>query len=363
MTLMLGKKILTQLSPYKQGMQTHEVKEKYGLKKITKLASNENPYGYSEMVKEHTNKMHHSLEIYPDGHASLVRTKLANTLNIDEERIVFGHGSEELIALISRTYLEAGNRTIMAESTFSLYKHHSLIEGAEVVEVPTVNGYHDLDGMRAAINNETKLIWICAPDNPTGSLLDFTEVKGFLDKLPQDIVVVLDEAYYEYVEKSKRYDSLELIQNYSNVIILRTFSKAYGLAALRLGYGIMNESLAEHLNIIRGAFNTTTVSQELASIALSDQNFIENTYKQNLKVKKQLVEFLEKEKIKYYPSEANFLLIKVNQSGFIISEKLLKQGFIIRPGELLGYPETIRVTLGSENDMQAFMQALLNSLQ
>ncbi len=360
---MLGKKILTQLSPYKQGMQTHEVKEKYGLDKIVKLASNENPYVYSPSLKEHFERLTHSLEVYPDGYAGRVRTKLANTLNINEEKIVFGHGSEELIALITRAYLEAGDRTIMAESTFSLYKHHSLIEGAEVVEVPTVNGYHNLDAMQNAVTNETKLIWICAPDNPTGTLLDFSDIEFFLDELREDIVVVLDEAYYEYVEKSKRYDSLELIHKYSNLIILRTFSKAYGLAALRLGYGLMNEALAEHLNVIRGAFNTTSLSQELASIALEDQTFIENTYLENLKVKNELIDFLEKEKIDYYPSEANFLLIKVNQSGFIISEKLLKQGFIIRPGELLGYPETIRVTLGRQEDMREFMQALLNSLQ
>lgn len=360
---MLGKKILKQLSPYKQGMQTHEVKEKYGLSKIIKLASNENPYGYSNAVKDHFIRQNNLLEIYPDGYASALRRKLSNKLNVKADNLVFGHGSEELITLITRAYLEQGDTTIMAESTFSLYKHHSLIEGANVLEVPTVKGHHDLDGMKAAITNDTKLIWICAPDNPTGTLLEFSEIKRFLDEVDERIVIVLDEAYYEYVEESKKYDSAKLIANHSNLIILRTFSKAYGLAALRLGYGIMDESLAKHMNIIRGAFNTTAISQELAAVALSDQDFIEKTYTKNLKVKEQLINFLEKEKIEYYPSEANFLLIKVNQSGLVISEKLLKQGFIIRPGELLGYPETIRVTVGEEEDMRLFMDALLKSIE
>lgn len=357
-----GKAILNQLNPYKQGKQTEQVKEEYNLKKIVKLASNENPYGYSKKVQDTFLELAQELHIYPDGHATNLRKVLASKLNVQDNQLLFGNGSDEIVQIISRTFLYPGVNTVMATPTFPQYKHHALIEGATIKEVPTIDGYHDLEGMLEKIDSQTKVVWICAPDNPTGTLLSEESIVEFLEKCPNDVLVILDEAYYEYIDEQQRINSIDILSTYKNVIVLRTFSKAYGLANLRIGYGIMSEQLTAKLNIVRAPFNTTTIAQQAAIIALEDQVFIKEVVEKNRAVKQSFQQFLDKIGWHYYDSQTNFLLVETPISGSEVYQYLLENGFIIRPGELLGYSNTMRITIGEAEDMQE-LQDLLEKLQ
>lgn len=359
---MLGKRILNELSAYKQGMQISEVKRNYNLNKIIKLASNENPYGYSDKVKESLNGTEQAFDLYPDGYALDLRTKLANKLVVDPDQIVFGAGSDEIITFICRAYLSEGTNTVMATPTFSQYRHHSLIEGAEVREIPTVNGKHDLSAMAEAIDKQTKVVWLCSPDNPTGELIQQEALELFMEDCPNDVVVVLDEAYFEYVPYSFQLNLHESLEKYPNLVILRTFSKIYGLAGLRVGYGITSEQIADKLNIVRGPFNTSSLAQKAVQVALEDDNFIATTKKRNLEVKNEFKSFLDELGWGYYESFTNFLLVKTPIDADKTSHYLLKHGFIVRSGNLLGYPQTVRITIGTEEDMRD-LQVVLKQFQ
>ncbi len=349
---MYGKEILNSLSAYQQGKQISEVQKEFNLDKIIKLASNENPYGFSESIRDLFLNMELDLEIYPDGYATNLRNVLAEKLQVDKDKLVFGNGSDEIISFICRAFLEIGSNTVMATPTFTQYRHNSLIEGAEIREVPTVNGYHDLDVMLKEVDDQTNVVWICAPDNPSGTLVSETSLKEFLNQIPTRTLIVLDEAYYEFVKAEKKYDTNELLKLYPNLIVLRTFSKAYGLAGLRIGYGLMNQEIAHKLNVVRGAFNTTKIAQDAAIKALEDEDFLNKTVENNLVIKKDFVEFLQDNGFKVYDSETNFILVEVPGKGNDAALHLLKQGYIVRSGELLGYDDTIRITIGKEEDME-----------
>lgn len=359
---MKGKEVLSQLSAYQQGKQVEEIKQEYGLEKIVKLASNENPYGYSSHLKDFLSSSVQELNIYPDGHASEIRKTISNTLNINEEKLVFGAGSDELIQLISRTFLYPGVNTIMATPTFSQYKHHAMIEGANIKEIKTKqDGYHDLDEMLVAVDDKTRIVWLCAPDNPTGTLISKEAFYQFMDVCPINVLVVLDEAYCEFIDDGRELSALAHLDSYQNLIILRTFSKAYGIAGLRFGYGMMHASLAAQLNVVRAPFNTSTIAQKAAEIAFKDHLFIQKTAEQNKRVKESFTSFLDEMGWHYYDSQTNFVLISTPISGLKAFDYLIQNGYIIRPGELLGYPNTIRVTIGLEEDMLE-LQVLLNQI-
>lgn len=356
---MEGKSGLKQLRPYQQGKQTKEIMEEYKLSRVVKLASNENPFGYSSKVKESFPKIARELEIYPDGYTGELRAKLAQKLNIRETQLIFGAGSDELVQIISRTFLHPGVNTVMATPTFPQYKHHATIEGATIKEIPTNEGYHDIEAMLDAIDADTRVVWLCTPDNPTGTVLSAEQITSFMNNCPDHVLVVLDEAYYEFMNPTKRNNMIEKLGVYKNLIILRTFSKAYGLAALRIGYGITNEAILKKLDIVRGPFNTSTISQRAAYVALDDDDFITETVTLNNKVKSDFQAFLDQIGWVYYESDTNFLLVKTPINGSEVFEFLLSHGFIIRPGELLGYPNTIRITIGNEEDMKELQSVIL----
>src|SRR5690625_3303948 len=339
---MVGKEVLNQLSAYKQGMQITDVKKQYKLNKIVKLASNENPYGYSEYVKNKMPELIDDLEMYPDGYAYNLRIKLAQKLSVDETQFVFGGGSDEVITFICRAFLYPGTNTVMASPTFPQYRHHALIEGAEVKEIPTFNGKHDLTKMAEAIDEQTKVVWLCTPDNPTGDIILKEDFHAFMETCPENVIVVLDEAYTEFVTKDLQLNLNDTLEKYDNIIVLRTFSKIYGLAGLRVGYGIANPEVADKLNVVRGPFNTTSLSQRAAALALDDDSFIEDTRKRNEAVKQEFQVFLDSIKWGYYESHTNFLLVKTPIDEDKAAHFLLKHGFIVRSGNLLGYPKTMR---------------------
>ncbi|MGM8211615.1 histidinol-phosphate transaminase [Virgibacillus sp. W0430] len=355
---MKAKAVLNEMAPYKQGMQMDEVKKQFNLDRIVKLASNENPYGYSEKLKTELPNIALPFEIYPDGHAAELRSKLAAKWRVNEAEIVLGGGSDELIEIICRTYLHEGTNTVMAAPTFPQYKHNARIEGAEVIEVPTKNGQHDLSEMSKAVNNHTKVVWLCSPDNPTGTLISRADFHTFMSSCPEDVLVVLDEAYYEFVEEEEQMDVADNISHYNNLIVLRTFSKAYGLAGLRIGYGITNEKIAMKINIVRGPFNTSAFAQKAAAIALDDSLFIERTVAENKSVKESFEQFLKEINWHFYPSHTNFLLVSTPEDADLFTQYLLENGFIVRSGNLLGYPKTVRITIGKAQDMERLKQVL-----
>lgn len=357
---MFGKPILNELTAYKQGMQIKEVQEKYNLDRIIKLASNENPYGYSDKVFTFIDEVTKDFAFYPDGYAGDIRFQLAEKLQIKPDQLVFGAGSDEIITFICRAFLSPGTNTVMALPTFPQYRHHALIEGAEVKEIPTLeNGEHDLKEMTKAIDKDTKVVWICSPDNPTGNIVNYEAFTNFMDQCPQDVVVVLDEAYYEFVNPSLRYPFHETLERYPNVIMLRTFSKIHGLAGLRVGYGISSEELADKLNVVRGPFNTTSFSQRICQVALEDDEFVETTRKLNEHVRTQFQQFLDSIQWEYYTSHTNFLLVKTPIDADEVAEYLLRHGFIVRSGTYLGYPNTLRITIGTEDDMLQLQNVIL----
>ncbi|QSS98460.1 histidinol-phosphate transaminase [Pontibacillus sp. ALD_SL1] len=359
---MRTKPIFNQLKPYVPGKTIDEVKEAYGLERIIKLASNENPFGFSSHVQKHLSDAVSNLEIYPDGYARKLRTKLAAELNVDETKLIFGNGSDEIMQIICRTYLEPGTNTIMATPTFPQYRHNALIEGAEVREVPLVNGYHNLEEMLSIIDEQTRVIWLCNPNNPTGNIFTQDQFDQFMKKCPEHVLVVLDEAYMEYVGSEDFPNALDALGKYENLIITRTFSKAYGLAALRIGYGVAQESVITKLEPAREPFNTSVIAQHAAVLALEDKPFIEKTFEQNVETKQELETFCDRLGLRYYPSETNFLLIHLPITGDEMTEHLLQNGFIVRSGEALGIPQSIRLTIGKKEHMQQVMNAMEQKL-
>ena len=357
---MQGKPVLNQLSPYKQGKQTKEIQEEFGLQHIVKLASNENPYGYSNQVEENLSNNLPALNIYPDGYTSELRSVITDKWNINQNQIIFGSGSEEVIQLICRSFLLPESNVVMATPTFPQYKHYALIEGASVTEIPTTeNGYHDMNKILNAINEQTKIVFLCSPNNPTGTVISKKDFEDFMTNCPKHVLVAFDEAYNEYMNESADVHALSYINRYNNLITMRTFSKAYGLAGLRIGYGMANEDIITTLDKVRGPFNTSSIAQDAAITALNDQEFIERTYHSNKTVKATFESFLDSIGWKYYDSEANFLLVVTPVSGMEVFQYLIENGFIIRPGELLGAPNTIRVTIGKEAEMKELQNLLL----
>ena len=355
---MRWKEQLLQLTPYQPGKSIEAVKRQYKLDKIVKLASNENPFGCSSQALDALQTNQTSLAIYPDGYATTLRETLSAFLQVEEEELIFGNGSDNLIQIISRALLHPNANTIMATPSFSQYKHNAVIEGAVCKEIPLVNGNHDLDAMLAAIDDQTNVIWLCSPNNPTGTYIPESKLNAFLEKVPADILVVLDEAYYEYVVAEDYYDSIKLAKKYENLIVLRTFSKIYGLAALRIGYGVANRTIIKALEPAREPFNVNSLGILAATAAIRDQEFINNCKEKNRQGLEQFYEFCRKYELDYYPSQTNFILIDCKTDGDLVFQNLMERGYIVRSGKALGFPTGVRITVGSFEQNEGVLNAL-----
>jgi histidinol-phosphate aminotransferase len=352
------KEQLLQLKPYQPGKPIEEVKKEFNLTKVVKLASNENPFGCSPKVKQAILDELEQLAIYPDGYAALLRTKVANHVGVNENEIIFGNGTDEVIQIICRALLNPQSNTVMATPTFPQYKHNAVIEGAEIREVPLVNGDHDLDSMLVQIDENTKIVWICTPNNPVGTYVKKQALLDFLTKVPKHVLVIVDEAYYEYVTAEDYPQTVPLLKDYSNLMILRTFSKAYGLAALRVGYGLGNAELINKIEPAREPFNTNRVAQAAAVAALGDAQFVEECQIKNKQGLQQFYDFCEELKLNYYTSEGNFILIDFNRDSDELFQALLKKGYIVRSGNALGVPNHLRITIGTEQQNAEIIQIL-----
>ena len=322
-----------------------------------KLSSNENPFGASLQVEAVVSNFK-DFARYPDGASFELKKKVAEFLKIDQEQLIFGAGADEVIQMISRSVLMPQDNIIQASPTFPQYEHHAIIEGADVLNAPLKNGTHDLKTMLKLINEKTKIIWICNPNNPTGTYVNKKDLAEFLDAVAKEILVILDEAYLEYVEAEDFPDSLELLEKYPNVVILRTFSKVYGLASFRVGYGIGNKEFIQNLELGRLPFNTGALAQMTAVAAMDDQEFVKKSVVANVAGRKQYTEFFEKNGIFHYPSQANFIFIPSKRNlGMEIGAKILEAGYIVR-----AFPFGIRITIGKAEDNEAVIACLNKNL-
>lgn len=351
------------LKPYIPGKPAEEVQRELGLTDIVKMASNENPLGPSPLASAAVREALNSLHIYPDSNCYYLREKLAQVLGIEEKGILIGNGSDEILRLIAETFIGPDDEVILAHPTFVEYEFTALVMGADCVEVPLKDYRHDLVAMRDAVSNRTKIIYICNPNNPTGTIVTRQEVESFLDSLPENVIVVMDEAYGEYNESADFPNSLKYVQEGRNVIVLRTFSKIYGLAALRVGYGLTCPTIASLIERVREPFNVNLLAQKAAAAALEDTRHAAASRANNKAGKEFLCQALDEMGLEWIPSQANFLLVDTGRDGRWVFENLLKTGVIVRSGDAYGYPNHIRVTIGLPRDNERFIKALKSILE
>lgn len=345
---MQPKKQLLSLKPYKPGKPVEEVKRELGLEKIVKLASNENPYGCSDLAKDKITEELSNLHVYPDGYSAELREKLADYIGVDQDQLIFGNGSDEVVQILCRAYLSPETNTVMPAPTFPQYRHNAIIDGAEVREVQLINGNHDLEAMLEAIDNHTRIVWLCNPNNPTGNYIPEADFVSFMKRVPSNVIVVSDEAYFEYVSAADYPNTVTYLNDFPNLVILRTFSKAHGLAALRIGYGIANSTVIQSIEPAREPFNTSRIAQAAAIGALDDAEFIKTCKEKNREGLELFYSFCEDKGLLYYPSEANFILLDVQSDADEAFDFLLRKGYIVRSGNALGFPSMIRITIGEE---------------
>lgn len=356
------KQSMVGLTPYQPGKPMEEVQKELGLKEVIKLASNENPYGASPLVNQAVQQALSKVAVYPDGYSRLLREKVAEELQLSEKQLIFGNGSDEVILILCRAILSPGDNIVTAVPTFPQYKHNAVIEGTEVKEVSLQDGVHDLDAMLSAIDEQTKIVFVCNPNNPSGTYVNHEAFVNFIEQVPEHILVVSDEAYFEYVTAEDYPQTIPMLDKYKNLMILRTFSKAYGLASLRIGYGVGSEEFIQAIEPGREPFNTNSVAQAAAIAGLEDKDFLNKCVKANEEEMKKFEQFCLENDFPFYPSQANFILMSVNKPGGEVFDKLLRAGFIVRNGEALGFPSYVRITLGSKSQNERIRAELLSWL-
>lgn len=345
------------LVPYPPGKPIEEVERELGIKNSIKLASNENPLGPSpKAVKAITDALK-NLNRYPDGGCFYLKERLAKRIGIKPENLIIGNGSNEIIELVIRTFLRPGEEAVMGNPSFAVYPLAVPAAGGKKIEVPLKNLTHDLDAMADAITNRTKIVFIANPNNPTGTIVTEAQLKRFMDRLPEGVILVLDEAYYEFVTDSEFPKSLDYFREGRNIVILRTFSKIYGLAGLRIGYGVAPEKLVFYMNKVRQPFNVNSLAQIAAMAALEDEEHLKRSQKSNSEGLQFLYGEMKAMGQEYVPTQANFFLIKVGK-GKDVYDVLLRKGVIVRPMASYGLGEYIRVTVGTPEENQRFVEAL-----
>jgi len=353
----IANKNIIALAPYIPGKPIDEVKRELKIKRIIKLASNENPLGVSFKVKEAIKKNLSEIHRYPDSCGFYLKRKLAKILKISPFQIVLGNGSDELIDVVIKTFVNSQENIITAKPTFLEYEIIARINNRKIITVALNNFKYDLDRIRKAINYKTKLIFIANPNNPTGTYINKQELESFLKNLPKKIIVVLDEAYDLFVDAEDFSSGLNY-PSFENIIVLKTFSKAYGLAGLRLGYAIACKEFASYMEKARQPFNVNSLAQIAGCAALEDKNFSERTKKAILEGKQYLYQQLDKLKIKYIPSVANFIMLDVGMDSYEAFKKMLKYGVIVRDLKQYGLDNFIRLTIGTKPQNQRFIEVL-----
>ena len=349
------------ISPYLPGKPITELAREMGIpvEKIVKLASNENPLGMSPKARVAVEAAISGIERYPD-QFDLIKA-VADRSGVAQNQVVLGNGSNDVLDLIARVFLAPGRSAVFAQHAFAVYPLATLSTGAELIATPAKNYGHDLDAMRAAIRPDTRIIWIANPNNPTGNFLPYPEVRAFLDTVPKDVVVVLDEAYNEYIPPAERVDTAAWIKDFPNLVVTRTFSKIFGLAGLRVGYALASAEIADLMNRVRQPFNVNNLAIAAAVAALDDHPFVAESYELNRRGMEQIIAGLKRLGLEHIPSHGNFVTFKAGD-GAAVNQKLLKQGVIVRPIGGYGLPEWLRVTIGRESENARFLEALDKAL-
>lgn len=346
------------LSPYQPGKPIEELERELGLNDIIKLASNENPLGCSPRVLTAVESGLSELSLYPDGNGFVLKKALSDFYRRPLGEVTLGNGSNDLLELIGRAFLQPGDEAVFSQHSFAVYPLVVQAVGATGVVVPAQRWGHDLPAMAAAINDRTRVVFIANPNNPTGTWVEERELDAFLMTVPESVLVVLDEAYGEYVPEGFLPDGLRYLDRYSNVIVTRTFSKAYGLAALRVGYAFAHPDITNVLNRVRQPFNVNALALRAAVAALGDQDFVARSRQQNAAGLKYIIEGITAMGLGHIPSRGNFVSIDLKREGLPVYEALLRQGVIVRPVANYGMPNFLRVTIGAPAENERFLRAL-----
>src|SRR5262245_34642380 len=353
------------IAPYQPGKPISELAREMGLdeRRIIKLASNENPRGIGPRTRAAIEAAIGEIARYPDGNGFELKQALAKRYHVDMGSIVLGNGSNDVLELVAGAFLGPGRAAVYSQHCFAVYPLATQARGARSIVVPAKDYGHDLEAMAKAVDEETYVVWIANPNNPTGTHAMPDQVEALLRRVPERVVVVIDEAYNEYLTPERRFDSSKWVKRHPNLIVTRTFSKAYGLAGLRVGYALAHASVADVMNRVRQPFNVNSVALAAASAALDDMEFVARSYALNLQGLRQLEEGARGLGLKYIPSHGNFITVQVGKAAEVY-KRLLRRGVIVRPvGGAYGLPEHLRVTVGTAEENDKFLGALAASLK
>lgn len=352
------------LSPYQPGKPISELARELGLNpdEIIKLASNENPLGPSSKAMAAAKAALSDACLYPDGNGYDLKQKLSARFNVTADQLTLGNGSNDVLEVIARCFAGPGSEVVFSQYAFAVYPLATQAVGATPVAVPAKDWGHDLDAMAAAVTEHTRLIFVANPNNPTGTVHDADALETFLGKIPENVLVVLDEAYCEYMTGEKDPDGVALLSRFPNLIVCRTFSKAWGLAGLRVGYSISSPAIADILNRVRQPFNVSLVALAAATAVLDDEEYLKRSREINTAGLKQLEGAFEKMGLRYIPSAGNFVAVEVGPQALGVYQALLARGVIVRPVEGYGMPNHLRVSVGLPEQNELFIDALAKAL-
>jgi len=352
------RKALDSISSHIPAKSFDEVKKEFGLDNIIKLFANENNMGCSPLVQTAIEESIKDLAPYPDGYCTKLRAKLAEKYNLKQEQLIFGNGSFELLSLMAQAFINPGEESIIPEPSFGWYKVVTLAMDGVIVSLPLKDHVINLEEIKDNITSKTKIIWICNPNNPTGTIIVKDNLNKFLKEVPSDVIVILDEAYFDFVYSRDYPDSVKLLHSYSNLIILRTFSKVYGLASMRIGYGIANSEIINYLNKIRMPVNVNTLAQVAALASLNDETFKKACIENNSKGKEYFYESFKELNLEYIPTQGNFIMVNVEKDSVAVFNEILKRGICVRAGTEFGMPTWLRVTIGRPEENELFVRKL-----
>lgn len=354
------------IHPYIPGKPVSELQRELGLTTISKLASNENPLGASPNVLTAIHNELKEIARYPDGSAYALKSALAEFLSIAPEQLAIGNGSNELLELVARVFAGPGDEILYSQYAFAVYPISAQVVGATGIEVPAKGWGHDLEAMLAAITSKTKMIYLANPNNPTGTVFGRVEWEAFISQVPKTVIVVLDEAYIEYAQAKLSHNEyangIDYLTKYSNLLVSRTFSKAYGLASLRVGYMAGCREIIKYINQLRAPFNVNHYAQVAALAALNDQRFVEKVLLLNQQGMRQILDAMSILGIDSIPSSGNFVCIDLGENASKVNQKLLEEGVIVRPVSNYGLPQYLRVSIGTQVENQHFIDALKSVL-
>ena len=351
------------IAPYQPGKPTSELARELGLEEstIVKLASNENPLGVSPKAAQAIRAVLDGLARYPDGNGFELKQALSRRFGVAPENIVLGNGSNDVLELAARSFLTPGLSAIYSQHAFAVYPLAVQAMGAQGIAVPAREYGHDLAAMSRVVRPDTRIVFIANPNNPTGTYIPGAALEAFISGLPPHVLVVLDEAYNEYLEPQFRYDSIGWLKKYPHLVITRTFSKVYGLAGLRVGYALAAPGVADLMNRVRQPFNVNSLSLAAAAAALDDEAFMRESYELNRRGMQQIVAGLQQQGLAHIPSYGNFVTFRVPDAATVF-QKMLKSGVIVRPIANYGMPDHLRVSIGLESENARFLDALRRAL-